>query len=174
VIARIDPGTDISDGGPDTVAFGSLWVSGDAAVSRIDVNTNKVTAVIPLPDATPSGDVAGGYLYANYAEAASGKIWASNAAGLYEIDPASNAVTRFPIAFKALAQFGDIPVAVGQGSIWLRTGNASIARVDPASGKVVGKYPAAGAGGGGGYAVGFGSLWVANFGAHTVWREAIP
>ena len=171
VIARINPGIDITNGGPDMVAYGSLWVSGDTAVSRIDVNTNKVTRVIPLAGAKPSGDVGGGNLGVDYAAAAGGEVWNANAAGLYEIDPRSNRATLIPIRLKPLAQFGDIPVVTGQGSIWLRTGNTTITRINPANGRTIGTYPAAG--GGGGYAVGYGSLWVANFGDHTVWREPI-
>jgi len=64
---------------------------------------------------------------------------------------------------------GDVTPAAGAGSIWVRTSNGSIARVNAANGALMGRYPADPRGGGGGVAVGFGSLWIGNVGTGTVW-----
>jgi streptogramin lyase len=173
VLATIDPKIDAGAGGPDIVAVGSVWVSGDSAVSRIDVNTNQVTAVIPLPGWKPSGGVSGGYLDANFGTFANNRFFDSNAAGVYAIDPATNTAKHLSIAYHALSQAGDFPIIAGNGSVWVRTSDSSVARIDPASGNVIARYPAEAAGGGGGIAIGFGSLWVANFGTGTIWRTPI-
>lgn len=168
-LATINPGFDISqNGGPVGVWDGSLWVAGDYSVSRIDVQTNKVTQVIPLPGGKASGGYPGGYLYGGYGAFAAGKFWVTDPAGLYEIDPTSNTATLLPIHIQAFSQAGDIYVAAAYGSVWLRTGNKSVVRLNPANGQVVRTYKATG--GGGGLGVGFGSLWIANFGADSLWR----
>jgi hypothetical protein len=71
------------------------------------------------------------------------------------------------------AEWGDIPIVSGAGSVWLRTSDPKLDRIDPATGRVRATYPAANAGGGGGLAVAFGSLWVENAGSDSVWREPI-
>ncbi len=53
----------------------------------------------------------------------------------------------------------------------MRTSGKTVTRIDPATGTVVGSYPATG--GGGGLAIAYGSLWVANANADTTWREPI-
>lgn len=178
-VLRIDPKSglvlatikvDTTNGGPDVVAGGSLWVSSDTSVSRIDVKTNKVSAVIPLSNAQPSGDKPNGYLYANYGTLAYGTFWDSNAAGLYAINPTTNAAKRLGVRIRPLSQAGDVPVVAGAGSVWLRTSNKTVARIDPKTAKLIRNYPAAAAGGGGGIAVAFRSLWVANAGLGNVWR----
>ena len=181
-ILRIDPKSgltlatiraDATNGGPALGADGSMWIEADDAVTRIDLQTNKVTAVVPLPGWKPSGDVPGGFLSANYIVFAYGKIWDSNAAGLYVIDPATNAAKMIPLKLHPFGQFGDVVVAAGAGSIWVRTSDSSVARIDPETGSVTKRYPADRAGGGGGIAVGFGSLWIGNFDSLTIWRESI-
>lgn len=181
-VLRIDPRSgltlatitaDTTNGGPALAAAGSMWIEADDAVTRIDLQTNKVKAVIPLPGWKGSGDVPGGFLYANYIVYANGKIWDSNAAGLYVIDPATDHARRIAVELHPFSQFGDAVVAAGRGSIWIRTGDASVARIDPHTGTVTKRYSADRAGGGGGIAVGFGSLWIANFGSLTVWREPV-
>jgi sugar lactone lactonase YvrE len=181
-LLRIDPKSgvtlasipmDMTNGGPQLGADGSMWVSADDAVTRVDLQTNKVTAVIPLAGWKPSGNVPGGYLYANFIAFANGKIWDSNRAGMYVIDPATNTAERIKLTFHPMSLGGDVQVASGAGSVWARTSDTSIARIDAATGSVIGSYPADRAGGGGGTAVGFGSLWVTNVGKGTIWREPI-
>jgi streptogramin lyase len=171
VLATVDPKLDAEAGGPDVVADGSLWVSGDSAVARIDVNTNKVTSVIPLPGWKPSGNQPSGLLGANYGIYANGNFWDTNAAGIYKINPTTNTAALLKIPLHPLSQWGDVPITSGSGSLWVRTSDTSIARINPQTDQITARYPAAG---GGGEAVpGFGSLWIANFGAGSIWRTHI-
>ena len=170
-LATIDP--KISASFSIGVAHGSLWVAGDTAVSRIDTNTNSVSAIIPLTGAKPSGNYPGGYLFGGYGVFAAGKVWVTNPAGLFEIDPTLNTAKLIPIHVRPLSSGGDIDIAAGNGSLWVRTSNSTVTRIDAATGHVTRTYPAPAAGGGGGVAVGFGSLWIANAGLDTVWREPI-
>jgi len=181
-VLRIDPksgvtlasiSADVANGGPTLGADGSMWISADDTVTRIGLETNKVKAVIPLPGWKPSGDLNGGFLYANYIAFAGGKIWNANAGGLYVIDPATNTAKRTKLVFHPLSVGGDVTPASGAGSIWVRTSNGSIARVSAANGALMARYPADPRGGGGGVAYGFGSLWVSNVGSGTIWREPI-
>jgi hypothetical protein len=61
--------------------------------------------------------------------------------------------------------------SAGAGSVWVRTSDDSIARLNPSNGHIVARYPATG--GAGGIAVTNGALGVANFGNDSVWREPI-
>jgi hypothetical protein len=74
-----------------TAAYGSLWVTGVGAVTRIDPASGRVTAHIRTPRMTVLSDAAG----------LDGRIWVSSGGFggrsgdvLYEIDPATNRVTR--------------------------------------------------------------------------------
>ena len=75
---------------------------------------------------------------------------------------------RLDLGIEGFSEWGDVCITAGRGSIWVRRSDTEVVRVDPETGDVVGRYPAAG--GGGCIAVGFGSLWVANFMDSTVWR----
>jgi streptogramin lyase len=171
-LATVDPGIDTTQsGGPVAVLDGGMWIATDTAVARIDVQTNKVTKVIPLPGAEGSGDYNGGFINAAYGALQDDKLWVTNAAGLFEVDPSTNTATLHSIHIKPFSQFGDLYVAAGAGSLWMRTSDTSVARIDPATAKIVERYPASG--GGGGLAFGYDSLWVCNAGADTIWRYAI-
>jgi streptogramin lyase len=148
------------------VRFGSVWVYSDAAVARISTSTNKVTAVIALPGAKASGAGLDGGSTA-FAE---GAVWVANPAGLFRIDPKSNRARLLGARVKPFSDYTLMTVSSGRRSLWMRDSDRTIARISPA-GKLVTRYPAAG--GGGGIAFGFGSLWVANFTANSVWRLRI-
>ena len=172
VLTRIDPKIDLgANGGPVGYGFGSIWVASDTAVARINVNTNKVTSVVPLPGAETSGDYPGGYSYGGLGTFSRGEIWVTNPAGIYIVNPASHTATRLPLKIHPMSAFGDIYIVATPNGVWVRTGNTSIARLNPTTGRVVARYPATG--GGGGLAVAFGSLWVANAGNDTIWREPL-
>jgi streptogramin lyase len=152
------------------VRQGSVWVTDlEGGVTRIDPESMSVVASIPLPDAgvygaQPSGGFRHGGQLAFEADAA----WVTGANALYRIDSATNRVKRFDVGIRDLSQWGDICLVSGRGSLWVRTKDTEVARVDPATGSVIARYPAGG--GGGCIAVAFGSLWVANFATHSVWR----
>jgi DNA-binding beta-propeller fold protein YncE len=181
-IARFDPNTNVRlksfrlrSPAPPYIAgyaYGSLWVgpNGTDTVWRIDAATNTVT-VIPLPGAKAYADPNQGYANGGPMSFAGGKAWTGNPAGIYEIDPATNRAKLLPISIGSLFEWGNIDMTAGYGSVWARTSGNQITRISPATGKVVRSYPATG--GGGGIAVGFGSLWVTNASLDSVWREPI-
>lgn len=176
VLARINsgipPGTGSSgDGcGPLGVGYGSLWVYSDTAVSRIDTRTNKLTRIIPLPGGKAGGDYPGGYLFGGSATFAAGKVWVTNPAGVYEIDPTANTATPLPIRIKPFSAGDEAAITSGAGSVWFRTNDHTIARINPATGSLIARYPGHG---GAGLAYAFGSLWSANAGLDTTWRVPI-
>lgn len=178
-IARLDPKTHLvlkrfrvrSSEGPPVKDAGSLWIPSDAWVTRIVLATNAET-VIPLPGSETQAGPNQGYAIASHLVATPGKIWTGNPAGIYWIDEATNKATSVPgTRVGNLDQWGNIGMTVGQGSVFARTGPTTVSRIDPNTATVVGTYPAAG--GGGDVAVGFGSLWVTNFGTDSTWRESL-
>lgn len=146
--------------GAMTIAFGSLWVADckKGTLNRIDVQTAKISAVIPTGIANPKGEL--------NVVAGAGSVWvASDAKGMIaRIDPATNAVTA------------SIPVnpdsfylSFGMDSLWAASGSQrSLQKIDPATNKVVattalGREP-------GFLAAGEGSVWVQEQGDGTVAR----
>jgi DNA-binding beta-propeller fold protein YncE len=179
VLAKIQPGFDVGgltldDYFPLGGGYGSLWVYGGRSVSRIDTATNKVTDVIPLPGAKRSSDVIGGYAFGGYAAFAYGKVWVTNPAGLFEIDPTTNVARLLPFRVTPSTRGAIVPVAAGRGSVWLLNSDTTILRIEPATASVIGRYRAARDGSAGSIGVAFGSLWVVNPESDAVWREQIP
>ena len=151
--------------------FGSVWLYSDAgAVARVATATNRVTAVIPLPGARPSGPVGRGFLFGGPMSVAGGAVWITNPAGLFRIDPARNRARRLPVRAKPFSEYGHIDIADGAGRIWVRAGDRRIVAVDPRTGRPTDRRPASG--GGGNIEFGFGSLWAANAADDSVWRVA--
>jgi YVTN family beta-propeller protein len=149
VVATIGVGS-----GPAGLAYGygSVWAANvtDATLSRIDPGSGAPTATIPLgsaPEGVATGD---------------GGIWvASGQDGqLLFVDPRRDRVTR---AFSV----GVSPdgVTVGGGSVWASDPGGTVARLNPATGRVqkikVGGSPAA-------IAYADGAAWVANGGGSVV------
>ncbi len=104
---------------------GAVWVKNhaDQTVSRIDPETNTVTATIPIG----AGEF--GYLAAG-----EGSVWATNndANTVSRIDPRTNAV-------QATIPVGENPqgIAVGSGSVWVANHRAgSVSRIDPETNRV--------------------------------------
>ncbi len=182
VLASVPTGSDQQPGGGTLtlagVGFGSAWLASDTdkTVTRISTATDKVTAVIPLTgaktqdDAFPNGS---GFINGAEMAFAGGKAWYGNPAGLFDIDARTNHARLIPLRMHPFSQWGDIPVVSGLGSVWLRTADAKLARIDPATGRLIATYPADPIGGGGGLAAAFGSLWVENAFNDSVWREPI-
>jgi hypothetical protein len=188
VVQRFDPqtgvklatiSTGLSDGpggGAEylgTSGAGAVWLGDQAAktVLRIDTGTNTITAVIPLPGAVTAASPEQGYAAGGPMAFAGGKVWYANPAGVYEIDPSDSQATLLQVKIGNLDAWGDMAVASGAGSVWVRTSGTTVTRIDPATGDVLGSYPATG--GGGGLCIAYGSLWVANAFAGTTWRESI-
>jgi hypothetical protein len=177
VLARIP--TNLSEGAAGgqeslgTAGAGSIWLGSETTktVLRISAATNTVTNVIDLPGAATSATADQGYAGGAQMAYAGGKVFYGNPAGVFEIDPSTNTSQLLPIKIGALDDWGDITFATGLGSVWVRTSGTQLTRINPTSGNVVGTYPAAG--GGGGMAIVGHSLWVANAGLGTTWREPV-
>ncbi|WP_076073012.1 YncE family protein [Sphingomonas montana] len=146
--------------GAMTIAFRSLWVADckTSTLSRIDLKTAKVSAVIATGIANPKGEL--------NVVAGAGSVWvASDAKGMIaRIEPATNTVTA------------SIPVnpdsfylTFGMGSLWAASGTQrSLQKIDPATNRVVattalGREP-------GFLTAGEGSVWVQEQGDGTVAR----
>jgi photosystem II stability/assembly factor-like uncharacterized protein len=154
-VLRIDLRTDrvsqvLSDPGASLtgIAFGagSLWVEGGMGMLRVDPVTGKVTARIGV-----------GVSVLSFGE---GSLWALEHVGdgpLVRIDPATNAVTTFPLP---PGKIWDL--AAGEGAVWLSVAmpSAGLLRVDPADGRVIARI--AGEDLFGQVAVGDGAVWASN------------
>jgi streptogramin lyase len=186
VLASIPTGIDEQPGGGTLeiggVGHGSVWLASDSAksVTRISTATNKVTDVITLTGAKTEDEAFpqaaeqdNGYINGASVAFTPGRAWYANPAGLFEIDAHTNRARRISFGMRPFTNWGDDTVVSGAGSVWLRTTNNTIDRIDPANGKVQGVYPAGMEGGGGDITVAFGSLWVDNAGSDSVWREPI-
>jgi YVTN family beta-propeller protein len=148
--------------GPITSGAGSIWVANqdDQAVTRIDSRRRTVLRQsISLDERTPTG-LAFGF----------DAVWVAHGllGQLSRIDPQFNKVT--PPTDVGGTAFGSPngAVAVGRGSVWAVFGDSTLARIEPATGRVkehtrAGSLPA-------GVVVGSGSVWVANSGDATVTR----
>jgi streptogramin lyase len=155
--------------GTGTGAFGALWTSnGLDTAARIDLRTNTVR-VIPLPGARPPSP--GGYFTAADPIATDGRVWLTNAAGIFEIDPHTDAVRLHPMRIGPFSQQGDVGFAAHGHNLFVRVSDTAIDRIDIRTFHVVKRYQATG--GGGKLTIAFGSLWVVNADADTVWREPL-
>jgi len=120
VVATIQVGN-----GPEAVAsgYGSVWVANvtDHTLSRIDQASGRVVATIPL-GGPPAGLAAGDR-----------GIWVTSAetGQLLFVDPSTSRVSR---AFRVGVSPGG--VAVGAGSVWVADSGGTVARVDPATGRI--------------------------------------
>jgi len=146
VVAKI-VGT--ADSGTTAYAAGSAWASAAGGILRVDPGTNTATHIATSSDSIK--DLAGD-------ETA---VWAlpEQEARIFRINPATNTVTSFPLP-QAVGPRWANTLAVGGGSVWARVGQRQIARLDPATGRVVGTITAAPLGSYvGALRFGFGSLW---------------
>jgi streptogramin lyase len=180
---RIDPTTytvtgsvRVPTGWPLVEGDGVLWVidsnplpgSGEYSglISGIDPASMKVVRTLQVPVAGLSPWVAFAF----------GAIWLKplNNNILLKIDPSTGKTNIIDVPnFEPLNQFGDMSIAADSSNIWMRISSKAVAQIDPNSGRVLRVYPADPYGGGGFVALGFGSLWVANFGMDSVWRDRI-
>ena len=138
IVVRIDPRTNHVSGPPIRVGtgaaqgvagFGALWVTngnGNGSVSRINPATGVVTRTLAnIPDVDAVG---------------AGSLWGtSNYGGIQRVDPVTGRVTatiRLPNA---------VHVIFWAGSAWASNDQTgTVARIDPASNRIVGKAVPAG------------------------------
>ena len=103
-------------------AFGAVWGAGSNGVIRVDAESHKLLATIP---------VAGG---AGWTAASADAVWVTTPTGLARIDPTTNAVAA-TIPLPGAPYLGDPDVVDGQ--VWVpEIRKNSIAVVDPASNAV--------------------------------------
>jgi class 3 adenylate cyclase/DNA-binding beta-propeller fold protein YncE len=147
--------------GPVEYGAGSVWVGNldDRNLTRIDARSRTVLGTIPLEKRTPTG-IAFGF----------GFVWVAHGrlGDLSRVDPQFNEPA--PPIDVADPFFGSPngSVATGLGSVWAVFGDSTLARIEPAAGRVAewtraGSLPA-------GITIGSGSVWVANSGDATVTR----
>jgi streptogramin lyase len=157
---------------PGSYGLRALWLcNSDDAVVRVDPATNTVAAVIPLPGGHSATT---GYFSTGRLAFAAGRVWVPTPGGLYEINPRTNTAARLPIALHGFSQLGDVDAVSDGNNVYVRTSDQTIVEIDAASRTIVKHFPAPPTGGGGGFTVAHRSLWVANAGDDTVWREPIP
>lgn len=137
-----------------------------STITEIDPDTHRVLRTFTTPDP-------GTYASVIYAF---GRIWlkGSDTDKLIAIEPGSGVATTYTIpGWSALDQFYGMDITTGLGDLWIRTANGTVSRIEPRDAKVIATYPADPAAGGGDIVVDNGSLWIANFGTDTVWRDRI-
>jgi YVTN family beta-propeller protein len=139
--------------------FGSIWVANQTgqSVSRLDVRTGQLQATILVTGHISAEDLAVG----------EGTIWVRSGNRLLSLDPATNTIADRTGDWEV----GGGGTAVVDKLLWLsgttRSGVGQMVRVDPASSRVVDRFPTAG---GGALAVGGGSVWQAGITSQTIYR----
>jgi len=179
-ISRIDQKTrrivkTFATGGlPTDLAFadGSLWVGNGtvrgpgpaytSSVSRLDPDTYRVTAPVPLPydhKRTPLAFTSPISQLAAYRES----VWAINPdLSVSRIDVATSRVDHVPVTFAGA-------IAAGKEGVWVTRNGSSVTRIDPRTGRI-GQTISVPAAGFAGIAVGDRSVWAADPDDGTVWR----
>jgi YVTN family beta-propeller protein len=170
-IGVIDPATNDVVGevpvgirpGPVAGGAGSVWVGNvdDRTLTRIDTKTRTATATVSLDGRTPTGVALG-----------AGSLWVAHGrrGELSQVDTQFNrlATTVEITPLESNLGAGHGVVAVGEGAVWTAYGDATLARADPGTVRVLdsgltGGSPAA-------LVVARGSVWVANSSDSTVSR----
>jgi len=137
-----------------------------STISEIDPNTHRVLRTFTTPDPGTYASMIYGF----------GRIWlkGSDNNKLIAIDLSTGRATTYVIAsWSALDQLYGMDTTTDLGSLWIRTSDGTVSRIDPSTAKVLATYPADPSGGGGDIVVDHDSLWIANFGTDTVWRDRI-
>ncbi|MDQ3607987.1 MAG: hypothetical protein M3459_03675 [Actinomycetota bacterium] len=139
------------------VGAGAVWVAnrGSDSVSALDPSTARPLGP-PIEVGKGPFDVAVG----------EGAVWAVAGDGtLWRIDPRTRRAERLETLVRDPGG-----IAAGGGSVWVTSSvPGSVSRIDPRTGRVVGKPVRTGRGAGD-VVVGAGSVWVANAAAGTVSR----
>jgi YVTN family beta-propeller protein len=166
-ISRVDPATNtvtrtIQVGrNPVRLAagFGSIWVANETSqtVSRLDARTGQPQATIPVTGHSSADDLAVG----------EDTIWVRSGNRLLLLDPATNTMADRTGDWEV----GGGGIAVVDDLLWLagttRSGVGQLVRVDPATSRVVDRFPTAGDGA---LTVGGGSVWQAGITTQTIYR----
>jgi YVTN family beta-propeller protein len=159
LIAQVGVGGEPSQLSPGN---GSLWVAnlGDGTVSEIDLRSRQVVRTLAT-ETTAATTIAG-------VTASAGAIWTIDDSGsVRRVDLRDDLVHVASVGtpFIYWARGPDL-AGSGAGAVWVATGNSSLARLDPRSGRLidtiaVGTNPAS-------VAVGDGGVWVSDSADDTV------
>ncbi len=153
---------------------GAFWVINVAdddltfggSVVKIDAKTGKVDHVYDPPDPGDDADIQ----FLDHA------VWlkGDDSGGLVRLDTATGQTRVYVLpGFQPLTEYYTMAMGVAMGDLWIRASSSWVSRFDPVTGTVVARYPADPDGHGGYAYVSDGSLWVANFGTDTIWRDKI-
>jgi hypothetical protein len=168
VLLRVDPTrlriTDRYDIPPYATAVrageGAVWVvyQGDGALIRVDPNTGKVADPIGLG------------LDPLFFDVGEGGVWVMNQVdgSISHVDPKKDAVVA-TIALDKRIQGGDL--TVGEGSVWVRASDELVARIDPATDRLVARIGKSA--GSGSASAGDGYLWISAHDVAEVYRVPI-
>lgn len=163
-LARIDPATGtvrqrvrVAAGSQNPVyAAGMVWITSKAAnvITAVDASSGRVVATIPVPGGP------------HFAAAGGGAIWT--------IGQLDGVVTRIDVKntrvaariYANIAGFGG-DVAYGSGYVWTTLVGVPFTKIDASNNSIVTQWY-----GRGGDAVdyGYGTVWLANYNDHLVWR----
>jgi YVTN family beta-propeller protein len=147
--------------GPVAVGGGAVWVGNldERTLTKIDPKRRVSAGTFPLENRTPTGVAVG-----------AGSVWVAHGAlgKLAQVDPQFGQVAAtIDVAGEALGTTNGA-VTVGVGSVWAVYGDSTLARVDPAAVRLVGRTFAGSAPAG--VAVESGYVWVVNTESATVQR----
>jgi len=142
--------------GPIAVGRGGVWVGllEDRALSHVKSTGEASPALVNIDDQTPTGLAVG-----------PGGVWVAHGllGTLSRVDPQFNQVTK---TINVAARSSDGNVTAGGGYVWAVYGESTLAKINPAAIRVVGRGFAGS--GPAGIAFGHGAVWVANSGEATV------
>jgi streptogramin lyase len=161
-VFRIETGEVLFDGRFIWSNAVDYHTNGRGLLVKIDPATNRVMARYQMPK------MDGAFMAYGF-----GALWFKpiTSDALYRFDPMKGMTTRTRLdGWKRLSAFGDQPVAVGAGSLWIRSSDGNVVRIDPSTRHISGRYRADPIGAGGYPLVAYGSLWITNFNTDTVWR----
>jgi len=138
----------------------------DGHIEKVDLATNRVVSTLHVPRI-------GTDLFMAYS---AGALWlkGDNTAKLERVDTATGAATIYRIPnWLPLPDYTDNFIEVARGSLWIHSSPSWVSRISTRTGKILKRYPADPAGGGGYPLVAFGSLWISNFTTGTIWRDRL-
>jgi YVTN family beta-propeller protein len=149
--------------GPLAIGDDAVWIGNldERTLTKIDAKHRTVGGTYPLSNRTPTGIAVG-----------RGSVWVAHGAlgKLAAIDPEFGQVlTTIDVAGPGLGTVNG-SVAVGDGAVWAVYGDSTLARVDPAKLKVIGRTLTGNAPAG--VVVANGYVWVVNTDSATVQRFA--
>jgi streptogramin lyase len=159
-VYNIEPGR-----GYEWVAEASGGLHYNGSIAKLDPATNKVVATFHTQELTNP-----------YMVFLDNSLWLSNQddGTLVRVNTTTGASTNFTVSpFTKMTQLYDVQLTTDGTNLYYRNGDGSVVEINPQTASIVKSFAADPAGGGGGMGVGFGSLWVNNFGVGTVWRYAL-